>query len=377
MSDIRSVIESIKNPASGNTLHSEGRIKELSIKEDSLELVYDREGISPQEKRQIEDVIINELNGKIEEDNITIKTVSKNSQDVHVLKPETKSEKPANLKVGHGSLPQKKKIESAKNIIAITSGKGGVGKSTVSVNLAYALKRQGAKVGLIDADIYGPSIPMLLGKRDAKPLANDDKKILPIEANGLKFMSFGLFIGEKDPVIWRGPMLGGVLNQFLFDVDWGELDYLLIDLPPGTGDVQLSMIQAVDISGVVGVSTPQDVALLDSTKGLKMFEQVKTPILGVIENMSYFVPDDMPDKKYFIFGNGGVKKASESLGVNFLGEIPLEIALRESCDNGIPYMSNQDNEGKPVWNSYLSIAKKLMGEDNGKKKGFFNKILGK
>lgn len=378
MNDVKTLIESIKNPETGNTLHSENRIKELKVEENALTLVYDREGISPSQKRQIEDIIYNELSGKVEEDNIVIKTVSKDSSDVLAKSEQTakpKSEQPANLKVGHGSIPKKKKIDTIKNIIAISSGKGGVGKSTVSVNLAYALHRKGKKVGLLDADIYGPSIPMLLGKRDAKPLANDDKKIMPVEVEGVKFISFGLFIGEKDPVIWRGPMLGGVLNQFLFDVDWGELDYLLIDLPPGTGDVQLSMIQAVEMAGVIGVSTPQDVALLDSTKGLKMFEQVKTPILGTIENMSYFVPDDMPEKKYHIFGNGGVKKASESLGLEFLGEVPLEIALRESCDQGVPYMSNQNNEGKPVWNAYLSIANKLTGEDN--KKGFFNRILGK
>jgi ATP-binding protein involved in chromosome partitioning len=216
---------------------------------------------------------------------------------------------------------------------------------------------------------------MLLNQRETKPSANDNKKILPIETMGISFISFGLFINEGDPVIWRGPMLGGVLNQFLFDVDWGELDYLLIDLPPGTGDMQLSMIQATDVDGAVVVSTPQDVALLDSKKGLQMFKQVKVPILGMVENMSYFIPDDMPEKKYYIFGNGGVKKACEELGVEFLGEIPMEIALREGSDNGRPYMQERSFEGRPVWKAYVDFAKKLNSGIYPEEKGFLKKLF--
>ncbi len=384
MSKIEEVINTIKNPATSVALSEEGRIVSIKDEGGNLEIIYNREGISPEQKRVIEDLFICELRPLIDEDKIYIKTVSGDTKDIYksVEKPheKKKQDQPASLKVGHGSgLPAKRKLENVKNVIAVSSGKGGVGKSTVSVNLALSLKNQGKKVGLIDADIYGPSIPMLLGRRDAKPLATDDKKIKPVEAHGVYFMSFGLFIGEKDPVIWRGPMLGGVLNQFLFDVDWGELDYLIIDLPPGTGDVQLSMIQAVEMTGVVGVSTPQDVALLDSTKGLKMFEQVKTPVLGTIENMSYFAPDDMPEKKYYIFGEGGVEKAAAELGLNFLGQVPLEISLRESCDKGEPYMATSQFEERPVWNAYTSIAKKLIeltSTDTGKK-GFFSKILGK
>jgi ATP-binding protein involved in chromosome partitioning len=377
---IKDIIHSIKNPNTNETLSSEGRIKQLTYENGQLTLVYNRDGITPEQKRMIEDVIINELKSEVEEDKILVKTTSTDSSDVVGAKPQPQAQKPqqsANLKTGHGTpLPQKKRVENVKKVIAVSSGKGGVGKSTVSTNLAFALKNQGKKVGLLDADIYGPSIPMLLGKRDAKPLSSDNKKILPIETNGLKFISFGLFIGEQDPVIWRGPMLGGVLNQFLFDVEWGELDYLIIDLPPGTGDVQLSMVQATDIDGIIGVSTPQDVALLDSTKGLKMFGQVKVPVLGVIENMSYFSPDDMPEKKYFIFGEGGAKNAAEGLGIPFLGDVPMEIALRESCDKGQPYMNNMDFEGRPVWNAYTEIAKKVIDNTDEKKKGFFSKILG-
>ncbi len=379
MDHIRQILESIKNPATGETFGAEKRIEKLENKNGALHFTYKRDGITPEQKKTIESVIVNELKQHFSEDNIFIMTTSTNSADVFGKKePAKPAPEKANLKVGHGNpLPTKRKVNGAKQIIAVSSGKGGVGKSTVSTNLAIALKNQGMKVGLLDADIYGPSIPMLLGMRDAKPVSTDDKKIAPIESNGIKFMSFGLFIGEADPVIWRGPMLGGVLNQFLFDVDWGELDYLILDLPPGTGDVQLSMIQATDITGVVGVSTPQDVAILDSRKGFKMFGQVNVPVLGLIENMSYFVPDDMPEKKYFIFGSGGVSNVAKELETNFLGDIPMEIALRESCDKGTPYMSNNSYEGRPVWNAYTSIAKKLIELTSPEKKGFFSKILGR
>lgn len=376
MGNYTDIINSIKNPATGETLASEGRIVEISLEKEELKVVYKRDGISPEQKRVIEDVMINELKGLIPEDKIFIKTISSQGQPtVQKTEPAAAS---ANLKVGHGNpAANKKRVPNVKQVLAVCSGKGGVGKSTVSVNLALSLSKNGKKVGLIDADIYGPSVPMLLGKRDAKPLANDSKRILPIESNGIKFISFGLFISEGDPVIWRGPMLGGVLNQFLFDVDWGELDYLILDLPPGTGDIQLSMIQATEVNGIIGVSTPQDVAILDSKKGFKMFNQVNVPILGLIENMSYFSPEDAPDKKYFIFGNGRVKDIAKELETNFLGEIPLEIALRESCDKGEPYMTNPKNEGKPVWNSYSEIAKRLIEITSPEKKSFFSKILGK
>ncbi len=381
MSNIRAIVDTIKNPSSNKTLNEEGRIVSVKETKDLLEITYNRDGISPEQKRVIEDLFIGELKKAVEEDKIYIKTVSSDSSDVYKSigsNEPKKEEKPASLQVGHAKgLPAKRKLDNIKNVIAVSSGKGGVGKSTVSVNLALSLKNEGKKVGLIDADIYGPSIPMLLGKRDAKPMATEGKKIKPVEAHGIHFISFGLFINEKDPVIWRGPMLGGVLNQFLFDVEWGELDYLIVDLPPGTGDVQLSMIQAVDMTGIIGVSTPQDVAILDSIKGLKMFEQVKTPVIGTIENMSYFVPDDMPDKKYFIFGEGGLKQVTKELELSFLGEVPLEIELRKSCDSGKPYMATTEFNGKPVWQAYTSIAKKLIESTSGEKKGFFSKLLGK
>ncbi|WP_412463489.1 Mrp/NBP35 family ATP-binding protein [Halobacteriovorax sp. RT-2-6] len=373
---VKSKLVEVNNPNTGKSLLDENRFKDIAIEDKKLTIVYNRDGITPAQKRDIEDSIVNSLSAIVSEDDLFIKTIS--TQEMPAQQQQKPQQQGAKLEVGHAkAAPQKRDIPGVKKIIAVSSGKGGVGKSTVSVNLALSLKNQGKKVGLLDADIYGPSIPMLLGQRDAKPLATDDKKIAPIEAHGIKFISFGLFIEEKDAVIWRGPMLGGVLNQFLFDVDWGELDYLVLDLPPGTGDVQLSIAQTLNLSGIVGVSTPQDVALLDSRKGFNMFEQVNIPVLGLIENMSYFAPDDMPEKKYYIFGEKGGADIANELGFPFLGEIPIEIALRESCDNGVPYMSNNSYESRPVWKAYSGIAKKIIEIENndGEGKGFFSKIF--
>lgn len=398
-SEIKSKVENLKNPATGKTFLEEGRILELKLSDDELILKYKRDGISPEEKRVIETNILDAVKEKYKSEQVTILTVSDNaSKDVtscskgdaccssghghdhgHEHGGHCHDERPAAaLQVGHGPAgATKKRVPNVKKVLAVSSCKGGVGKSTVAVNLAFGLKKLGLKVGLLDADIYGPSLPMLLNQREAKPVANENKKIVPIDAYGLPFMSFGLFVGENDPVIWRGPMLGGVLNQFLFDVEWGNLDYLIIDLPPGTGDMQLSMVQATDVDGAVVVSTPQSVALLDSKKGLNMFHQIKVPVLGMIENMSFFTPDDNPTKKYYIFGEGGVKKACDELQTELLAEIPLEIIVREGSDNGNPYMNNPQFEGKPVWNAYMDLAtnvhKKLFPETE--KKGFFKKLF--
>lgn len=377
--DQNNKLNNIVNPATGKTFQEENRVISSIIENEYLVVTYNREGISPEQKRVIEDNIIEMLKGSYDENLIKVKTISSSSEDVMKNESSKSScsskEQPANLKVGHSTLPPKRKLETVKKVIAVSSCKGGVGKSTVAVNLAVALKNTGAKVGIVDADIYGPSLPMLLGQRDAKPKGTDDKKILPIEAHGLKFISFGLFVNEGDPVIWRGPMLGGVLNQFLFDVQWGELDYLIIDLPPGTGDMQLSVVQSLSFDGALVVSTPQDVALLDTKKGIKMFEQVDVRILGIVENMSYFVPDDAPDKKYYIFGNGGAKKAAEEMNIDFLGDIPMEIALREASDCGIPYMSENKNEGKAVWNAYNEIGMNIKNKLEGKKQSFLGKLF--
>jgi ATP-binding protein involved in chromosome partitioning len=237
------------------------------------------------------------------------------------------------------SLPDKQSVTGIKNIIAISSGKGGVGKSTVAVNVAVALAKTGARVGLLDADIYGPNAPTMLGlaSSDIKVKAGSGGEILePAFNHGVKMVSMGFLIDPDQPVIWRGPMLNGIIRQFLYQVNWGELDYLIVDMPPGTGDAQLTLIQSVSLAGAVIVTTPQNVSLIDARRGLKMFQQMGTNVLGIVENMSYFIPPDMPEKSYDLFGSGGGEKASRELNVPLLGCVPLEISLREGGDNGIP-----------------------------------------
>jgi ATP-binding protein involved in chromosome partitioning len=237
------------------------------------------------------------------------------------------------------SLPDRTGIEGVKNILAISSGKGGVGKSTVAVNVAVALAQAGAKVGLIDADIYGPNAPTMLGLADAKVVVQQGAQgevLEPAFNYGVKLVSMGFLIDPDQPVIWRGPMLNGIIRQFLYQVRWGELDYLIVDMPPGTGDAQLTMAQAVPMAGAVIVTTPQTVALLDSRRGLRMFQQMQVPVLGIVENMSYFIPPDAPDKQYDIFGSGGGEKTSKELNLPLLGCIPLEMSLRQGGDRGVP-----------------------------------------
>ena len=238
----------------------------------------------------------------------------------------------SNSQVQAGSI-----LPGVKNTIAVASGKGGVGKSTVAVNLAVALAKTGAKVGLIDADIYGPSIPLMLGLTDKPQIYQDPKtgKMLPLENYGVKLMSIGFLIDDDSPVIWRGPMASGAIKQFMSDVNWGELDYLFFDMPPGTGDIQLTLVQTIPLSGSVIVTTPQEVSLIDAKKGLKMFSRVNVPVLGIIENMSYFIAPDTGNR-YEIFGTGGGEKLSVDLGTKFLGGIPIDPRIRIGGDTGKP-----------------------------------------
>jgi len=236
-------------------------------------------------------------------------------------------------------LPDRTGIDGVKNILAITSGKGGVGKSTVAVNVAVALAQAGAKVGLIDADIYGPNAPTMMGLASAKVMVQSGGQgdiLEPAFNHGVKLVSMGFLIDPDQPVMWRGPMLNGIIRQFLYQVQWGDLDYLIVDMPPGTGDAQLTLAQAVPMAGAVIVTTPQTVALIDARRGLRMFQQLQVPILGIVENMSYFIPPDLPDRQYDIFGSGGGEKTSQELGLPLLGCIPLEMSLREGGDRGIP-----------------------------------------
>jgi ATP-binding protein involved in chromosome partitioning len=232
-------------------------------------------------------------------------------------------------------------LPGVKNIIAIASGKGGVGKSTVTSNLAVALAKSGARVGLIDADISGPSIPVMFNCEHEQPevkVVNGKNIIVPILQYGVKLLSIGFLTPPESAVVWRGPMASSALKQFVSDADWGELDYLLIDLPPGTSDIHLTLVQTVPLTGALIVTTPQKVALADAIKGLLMFKQpqINVPLLGIIENMAYFTPEELPDNKYFIFGKDGGKNLSEKYGVPFLGQIPLVQSVRESGDSGLP-----------------------------------------
>lgn len=238
-------------------------------------------------------------------------------------------------------------IPGIQNIVAIASGKGGVGKSTVTANLAVTLAKMGFKVGILDADIYGPSIPIMFDVENEHPLAiniDGKSKMRPIEKYGVKVLSIGFFTKPDQAVVWRGPMASKALNQMIFDAHWGELDFMLIDLPPGTGDIHLSIMQSLPLTGAVVVSTPQNVALADAKKGVAMFQQdsINVPVLGIIENMSYFTPEELPDNKYYIFGKEGAKHLSEDLKVQFLGEIPLVQSIREAGDAGRPAALQMD-----------------------------------
>lgn len=248
-------------------------------------------------------------------------------------------------------------LKDVRNIIAVVSGKGGVGKSTVAANLALALSAGGAKVGLMDADIYGPSVHIMFGIRGERPQMRDVNgkgKIVPIDRYGIKVMSIGLLVDEKQAVVWRGPMVSSAIKQFVSDVDWGELDYLVIDMPPGTGDIHLTVVQTVPVTGAIVVTTPQLVALADAKKGITMFSQggLKVPVIGIVENMSYFTPAELPENKYYIFGKEGGKNLAEEFDIPFLGEIPLVQSIREGGDLGIPAMIGDDDVSKKAFTAF-------------------------
>ncbi|MFA6126682.1 MAG: Mrp/NBP35 family ATP-binding protein [Bacteroidales bacterium] len=239
-------------------------------------------------------------------------------------------------------------LPNVKNIVAIASGKGGVGKSTIAVNMAIALAKLGYSVGLIDADVYGPSIPKMLGLESVKPVlkqVDGHDRIIPPEKFNIKVLSIGFFVDEKEALVWRGPMATSALKQLIHDGFWGDLDYLLIDLPPGTGDVHLTLVQSLAVTGVVIVSTPQAVALADAIKGISMFtgKSIRVPVLGLVENMAWFTPEELPDNKYYIFGKDGCKKLAAEMKVPLLGQIPLVQSIREGGDDGLPVVVNEDS----------------------------------
>lgn len=258
--------------------------------------------------------------------------------------------------------PTNNKLPNIKNFVAVASGKGGVGKSTMTANLAVALAKEGYKVGLVDADIYGPSMPLMFDVQQEKPQGREvdgKQKIVPVESYGVKMLSIGFFADVNQAVIWRGPMATKALQQMIFDADWGELDYLLIDLPPGTGDIHLTLVQALPLTGAVIVSTPQNIALADARKGVNMFklDTINVPVLGIIENMAWFTPEELPDNKYFIFGKEGAKDLAAQLEVPLLGQIPLVQSIRESGDVGRPAVLQ---ETTPVALALKETARKVV-----------------
>jgi ATP-binding protein involved in chromosome partitioning len=252
-------------------------------------------------------------------------------------------------------------LSGVKNIIAVVSGKGGVGKSTIAANFALALAEGGAKVGLMDADIYGPSVPIMFGVRGERPMMKEvDGKgiIIPLEKYNIKLMSIGLLVDEKSAVVWRGPMASSAIRQFVTEVDWGELDYLVIDMPPGTGDIHLTLMQTVPVTGAIIVTTPQTVALADAKKAIAMFgqAQINVPIIGLVENMAYFTPAELPENKYYLFGKEGGKRLAEEYELSFLGQIPLVQSIREGGDRGVPAMVGDDTISQYAFRNFASLA---------------------
>ena len=288
-------------------------------------------------------------------------------------------DKNANVKVNFTANTTSRRMDGGnvlpkvRNIIAVVSGKGGVGKSTVAANLALAFAAGGAKVGLMDADIYGPSVPIMFGVRGQRPMmknVGEKGMIVPLDKHGIKLMSIGLLVDEKNAVVWRGPMASSAIKQFVTDVLWEELDYLVIDMPPGTGDIHLTLVQTVPVTGVIVVTTPQDVALADAKKAIAMFgqAQINVPIIGLVENMSYFIPEELPNNKYFIFGKEGGKKLADEYDIPFLGEIPLVQSIREGGDRGTPIMVSEDAITKKAFEEFAGNAARSIAMRNANMK---------
>ena len=333
LEEIKKILSSIKLKSRSNNIVDSNMISGLELKNNSITFVLE---LSSEELDSSDSI-----KKTIEEKLLTISQIEKVS--IVITSHNKKIEK--NLKNNYTLSP-------ATNIIAIASGKGGVGKSTTAINLALSLMKLDFKVGILDADIYGPSLPKLTGI-NIKP-KNNGKKIIPHNAFGLQAMSIGFLIPEDKPTIWRGPLVMSAIEQLLRDVDWQDLDILIIDMPPGTGDVHLSLSQKAQLSGAIIISTPQDLSLIDARKGLNMFKKVNVPILGIIENMSYFLCEKC-ETKHKIFGNGGAKSEAKKLGVPFLSEIPLDILLRSSADEGKPIVLQEANH--LISKKFLQIAK--------------------
>ncbi len=322
--DILKALETITVPGEGMNMVESGAVNNIQVFGDEVvvDITIKNPSLQARKKTEVE----------------ILKTIHREVYEKAKITVNVKVDAPAKPKVNE---IKGKPIPGIQNIIAVASGKGGVGKSTITANLAVTLAKMGFKVGLLDADIYGPSMPIMFDVANEKPLAANvggRSKMRPVENYGVKVLSIGFFTEPNQAVIWRGPMASKALNQLIFDAHWGELDFMLLDLPPGTGDIHLSIMQAMPVTGAVVVSTPQEVALADARKGVAMFQQdsINVPVLGIVENMAYFTPEELPDKKYYIFGQSGAKNLAEDLDVRFLGEIPLVQSIREAGDVGRP-----------------------------------------
>ena len=347
-SEILKALSTISAPGEGQNLVESGAVKNVQVFGDEVVVDVTINNPSLQAKKKTEVSILQVIHAEVH-------PKAKIKVNISVEAPE---------KTQNSNLIKGKPIPGIKNIIAVASGKGGVGKSTVTANLAVSLAKMGFEVGLLDADIYGPSQPLMFDVENEKPLAIDvdgKSKMKPVSNYGVKLLSIGFFTEKDQAVIWRGPMAAKALNQMIFDAYWGELDFLIVDLPPGTGDIHLSIMQSLPITGAVVVSTPQEVALADARKGIAMFAQdaIQVPVLGIIENMSYFTPAELPENKYYIFGEGGAKHLAERMGVALLGEIPLVQSVREAGDVGRP-AALQDYT--PVSEAFESLTKEVVSE---------------
>lgn len=335
---IKEALSNVFDPATGQDILTIGMVKSINIDGNNINLTIQIKQNNAELKSDMNFACISALQD----------IYPTSSVNIHIVVDDS---------INNSPLPQ------IKNIIAVASGKGGVGKSTVSVNIALALKQLGATVGLMDADLYGPSIPTMLGLQGQRPKIQDvygKPRIVPLDANGLPVISIGFLVEPEQAVVLRGPRLGGIIKQFINDTTWSPLDYLIIDLPPGTGDIQLTLVQTVPITGAVIVTTPQEVAVVDAIKAMNMFmlPQVNVPILGVIENMSWFSPAELPENKYFIFGKGGGQRLANESNSILLGQIPLVQSVREGGDNGKPIVESHEQTSA----IFLDIAQKLMDQ---------------
>ncbi|WKB82375.1 Mrp/NBP35 family ATP-binding protein [Cellulophaga lytica] len=344
--DVLKALEKITVPGEGKNMVESGAVTNVMVFGDEVVVDVTINNPSLQARKKTEVEILKAIHAEVYEKakiKINVKV------DAEAAKPKTNEIKG-------------KPLPGIKNIIAVASGKGGVGKSTVTANLAVSLAKMGFKVGLLDADIYGPSMPIMFDVAQEKPLAvniDGKSKMKPVESYGVKLLSIGFFTQPNQAVIWRGPMASKALNQMIFDAHWGEIDFMLIDLPPGTGDIHLSIMQAMPVTGAVVVSTPQEIALADARKGVAMFQQdsINVPVLGVVENMAYFTPEELPENKYYIFGKEGAKHLSEDLKVPFLGEIPLVQSIREAGDVGRPAAMQ---ENTPIEVAFEALTKNVV-----------------